>query len=34
VVEGIQKVKEGIVVNTTNAPPEPVPVQPAKSTAK
>jgi len=34
VVEGIQKVKEGAVVNTTNAPPEPVVVQPPSSAAK
>ena len=34
VVEGIQKVKEGIVVNTTNAPPDSVAVQSPASAAK
>jgi membrane fusion protein (multidrug efflux system) len=34
VVEGIQKVKDGTLVNTTNAPPEPMAVPPPTSAAK
>src|SRR5205823_3547681 len=34
VVEGIQKVKEGAIVNTTNAPPESVPAANPVSSAK
>ena len=34
VVEGVQKVREGMIVNTTNAPPEPMAVPPPTSAAK
>ena len=34
VVEGIQKVREGTLVNTTNAPPEPAAVSAAAAAPK